>query len=59
MEGFLTLAFALSIGLAFGYNLTTRAPDEGYDIWDLLVWVPAVLLVMLFNFLDSTRYFEF
>jgi hypothetical protein len=59
MEGFLTLAFALSIGLALGYNLKTRAPDEGYDILDLLVWVPAVLIVMLFNFLDSTSNFDF
>jgi hypothetical protein len=58
MGYFLTLAFALSVIVAIGVNFSRREPGEGYGRWDLFVWIPPVLIIMLYNYLDSTNLFD-
>jgi hypothetical protein len=59
MGDFLVLAFGFSVIIAIGMNFSRREPGEGYGKWDLIVWIPPVLIVMLYNYLNSTQYFEF
>jgi hypothetical protein len=59
MAYFLTLAFIFSVILAIGFTFRKREPGESFGMSELLVWLIPVVIIAIYNFIDSLNWAGF